>query len=1022
MARREIEAIVNERASNMSLRLKSIPPEFFPFIAGAHNANLRRVEDRTKAQVHVPRYDSWQNQPPPQEAEPGQIAFAPVPEKHIHVTGERSAAQEARDEIERMASELQRQLTLRELAINRGQHQFILGDSEDALHDFLADTGCSIILPPASDDSEFLTITGPPDRIEAGVNRAMELATSMQMASIDLSRQHLNAPAGPHAHARALTDYLKRRQIIQELEAMHDAHVTLPSATEGPVTWEVFSRDGKNAVRARSDIMNLVQAHPPSRIRQAVVDPYYHPFLQSRTVPKLQDDFGVHLLIPDGMDSPNVVLVYEGPRSTGAPLEIPRQRPSAADVATFEKALQDAQNYLSGSLGSQADIVSKAVDIPGKYREKARRFISREQEAKGADYIPVRTVFGDVRGGKCEVGLRGPSGLVDQLMSKLEVFVVQQEKDDLERGYTTSFEFPQKFANVLIGKRGENINKLREEFDVDIKVDSGKIEIKGPKAKADAAKARIVSLGRMLEDEATYTLKVPAQYHRELIGQRGSQVNRLQDRYNVRVQFPRAAIPISDDQQSVAETTSDLGSPRTNNRPQQAPDEVVVRGPSKGADAARDEILSLLQWVVDHSHGATVSVAQSQLPSLIGQRGREMEKLRADTGAQIDAPGAGDAADEAGRVEIKIKGTAQQVEEAKQILQQRSNEFDATVTKTIDVDKKYHKALIGGGGANIRRIVAEAGGPVDSSAARAVRFPRPDSNETVIRLEGNEAVVDKIIAAIQAFVKEREDQITTTIDVPPAQHRFLIGRGGETRRALESKFNITLDVPKQGSTSRSDVKIRGLSNAVEEAKEYILSLLRDQQGEMVEVPRHLHHSVADNGSFFRRLRNDYQVTVDHAGQQVPPKPAPMEQSRDTNGLPLITDENAAAAHSWKIVDSIPPTSGDEELVTIPWILLGSTENVGKARAALDKAIETANQQSSTGYLVLPDPKTYRYVVGPGGSRISAIRKKTGCRIDVPKDQAKGEAIEIKGSKEGLEEAKELILEAVQNGLNNNSHR
>jgi hypothetical protein len=35
---REIEAIVKERGSNMSFRLKTVPPEFFPFIAGAHGA------------------------------------------------------------------------------------------------------------------------------------------------------------------------------------------------------------------------------------------------------------------------------------------------------------------------------------------------------------------------------------------------------------------------------------------------------------------------------------------------------------------------------------------------------------------------------------------------------------------------------------------------------------------------------------------------------------------------------------------------------------------------------------------------------------------------------------------------------------------------------------------------------------------------------------------------------------------------------------------------------------------------
>ena len=97
-------------------------------------------------------------------------------------------------------------------------------------------------------------------------------------------------------------------------------------------------------------------------------------------------------------------------------------------------------------------------------------------------------------------------------------------------------------------------------------------------------------------------------------------------------------------------------------------------------------------------------MAQSQVPSLIGQRGREMDKLRADTGAQIDVPGAGDAPDASGRVQIKIKGTKKEVEEAKKALQQRAQEFDSTVTKTIDVDRKYHKALIGGGGKCLRRF------------------------------------------------------------------------------------------------------------------------------------------------------------------------------------------------------------------------------------------------------------------------------------------------------------------------------
>ena len=294
------------------------------------------------------------------------------------------------------------------------------------------------------------------------------------------------------------------------------------------------------------------------------------------------------------------------------------------------------------------------------------------------------------------VTLRGQDDMVDDLAQKLMLFLERAKADELERGHVTSFEFPQKFANYLIGRRGENINKYRDEFDVEIQINDGKVEIKGPVAKADLAKAKIIALGKKLEDEATHVLKIKPQYHKDMIGAKGAQVNRLQDRYNVRVQFPRAAANSSDDR-SVADGASEVGGSRSN-RSNQAPDEVIIRGPRRGADEARDELLNLLQWTIDNSHTSMVSVAQSQLPSLIGQGGREMESARLATGAQIDVPGNRDSPDSTGRVPIQIKGTKKQVEEATKLLEQKSKAFDDSVSRALDVDKKYHKALIGSGG------------------------------------------------------------------------------------------------------------------------------------------------------------------------------------------------------------------------------------------------------------------------------------------------------------------------------------
>lgn len=299
---------------------------------------------------------------------------------------------------------------------------------------------------------------------------------------------------------------------------------------------------------------------------------------------------------------------------------------------------------------------------------------------------------------------------------------------------------------------------------------------------------------------------------------------------------------------------------------------------------------------------------------------------------------------------------------------------------------------------------------------RMVRVPKTDAEGNTIRVEGPTATVEKICAAIEALVLEQESQTTEIAEVNPDKHRLLIGRGGETRRQLEQQFSVAINIPRQTETGpqRSHVRIQGQPEDVEKAKAHILEITKDQEGETVQVPRRFHHTIADNGQFFRRLRSDHNVTVDHAGQRPPPKPsAPAPSRANGESMPLITDDPSANAsnHSWEVHDlHASGESGD-----IPWVLAGpSTDAIAAARSKLDRALEEASKHDSVGFLILPDTRAYRHVIGPGGSEINRIRKKTGTKIQVPRDQNNGEAIEIMGAKESVQEARDIILEIVQN--------
>jgi hypothetical protein len=364
-ARKEIEAIVNERTSTVNMRLHDIPPEYFPFIAGPRYCGISALESDRQVKVHIPHYYTWSHQPPAQASAPGLAPqFNTDPNIQIRICGDRLAAQEVRAEIEQQVDHLRPRITLSQIAINRGQHQFIIGEQGDLLHDLLEETGCAVILPPNSDDTEMLSITGPRDRIELGMEKVMSLAASMQMASVDIARQHPNAPKGSQAHARAVTRYLQRCKVIAQLERQHDARIVLPNTVDSPMNWEVYSRDGKNTIRARSDIMNLINAYPPSRIRHLAADPFYHHHLQARVAQDVQDQYGVHLLLPDPTDkSPEVILICES-HAQSEKTHLPKQRPTANEVSEFEKLLNQAQAHILELLQNEEEIGDASVKIP----------------------------------------------------------------------------------------------------------------------------------------------------------------------------------------------------------------------------------------------------------------------------------------------------------------------------------------------------------------------------------------------------------------------------------------------------------------------------------------------------------------------------------------------------------------------------------------------------------------------------------------------------------------------------------
>jgi hypothetical protein len=367
-ARDAIQKIAGERSATASTRLKGVPAEFYPFLAGPRNSLVNDLEEGRGVQIRIPPHQGLSAQPPPAAPPAGQRpVFQPAAnDNHIQLAGDRAAVQAARTEIERRVEELRQQLMLEQFSIQHGRHQFIIGDRGVPVDDFFAETGCVIILPVDEDD-DMVTIIGPDDRVPSASEKAMDLAMNMQMSNMDISRFHRQAPGGAAQHARHLTRYLRQKKELDKLEKQHGVHINTPFSDDGVLPWELYSRDGKNAIRAQSEIRNIVDGHPPSRISAVPVDPFFHQHLRTDISPRVRQDYGVQMVIPEASESDlPVLLVFESADAPDSPYQLPRAQPSEAEVQAFVQGIQDAQQHILDLISKQEEIKSQSVDVPEK--------------------------------------------------------------------------------------------------------------------------------------------------------------------------------------------------------------------------------------------------------------------------------------------------------------------------------------------------------------------------------------------------------------------------------------------------------------------------------------------------------------------------------------------------------------------------------------------------------------------------------------------------------------------------------
>ncbi|TFY70609.1 hypothetical protein EVG20_g2391 [Dentipellis fragilis] len=986
-----IGQIIASKTSKTTQRVRDIPAHVVPFVKARHSVFAQAAQG---ADV--------------------QLALSSA-NREVTVSGDREGVVRVIEAVKGTVEAFKSVLTPLKITLPKRQHRLLVGKSVDEI---MSSSKCSVVVPLPEDSNEEVTIWGKPEDLGNGVTAVMSKANSQYIHEFPLP--------GPIGLSKQLLTYIIRTGYPKTLSAANPGvSVFVPNVVKENATVLNIDLVGEKpavdaAVRHVSELMGKLI----SATKEVNIDWLVHKIIQSKNAKKIkqfQENHNVILFFPPEADEQSSVLLVYDPTS-------PSASPSPVEKA---KHLEDVEKEVLKFAKDAADVKSQTIAVEKKWHDAV----------VGKNGTTLNAIIGEEKTLSIKVGkdvgdattediilVRGASSEVDRAIKEIQHIVEDAKNDQILSGYSVEFEIDREYVGRIVGAQGAGVNKLRDILGVKIDFsdegDDGakdgfkkkkthqksKVQIVGRKENVEEAKKRILAHVERLADETSEVLKIPNQYHSGLIGQNGKYVIRLEEKYAVKITFPRE--------------TADSGEGKT--REHLKSDEVLVKGGRKGVAHAKAEILDAVEFEKESNNMIKFTVPTQAIPRILGKGGATINEIKDETGAQIDLD---KSTEDSGSAQITCRGTKKAINAAKAAIQAIADQVGEETTVVLKIESRFHRTLIGGGGQGLKDLIARCGGPADSrSQAGLVRFPRQgEEPNDEVRLRGEPKVVNKLKAELEKVVAELRDRVVLAVEIPAPQHRALIGRGGRNLAEFQTKHGVQVQYPGSHSYNQAGkpanaeeladvapenlVKVAGAKAAVEKAIEDLKSQIKapapEAVSEKISVPYKYYGTVTHQGNIFRSLRS-HNVSVEQSGEPQkstsPVRPPAQSSAAAASARIDDTEDSLGGAEvQWQVV----PNYQDAEEGASEWTLKARDQaGLDRAKKIVQDAIARAEGMTQIGFLTLPDRSSFPRIVGSKGSNIARLHNETGADITVSRENS---TIVLMGSASALEAAKDAIL-------------
>lgn len=720
----------------------------FEGVAMARDKILSIVQERvnqTTTQIEIDRYLAaflWNSelsglsQPELVESFPNvKIHLVKTPEgAHLSLSGNNDQIESIKGLIATALVRLRSSIKSVSTSVPKSFHRLLIGPKGSVLHQLEEETGCGISIPSSNDDqpeiNEQVTIFGPEDKLLKGLSALMEKIRGLSVEKVQVSETPM----------KLLQHVQKYRNELKSFDPEASYHF---NTTAGCI--EV---DGKkeNVINFVGQLHKLLNELPSFKIQETLeVDQEYLKHVIGRkghNLQQIQREFDVEILVEEDT--------------------------TVCFIGKSAQSVKGALEHVNGILSSVVDVLSLTARIDSKYHglligAKGSNLTQYHEKYPSVlinfkdDSVTFKGTRSEVEACHAELLAQADSIRHEMIMNSYTQTLKPVDEKLLKSSRDMAFltNFARQNGCKLIVADGE----------------SDAITLQGSKKTVDQVFPQLKEQINLIQDRDSLTFSVDPQYHGVLIGAEGRNLKHLIQKYSVKIDFPKSL------EESGGSEASEEAS------------RIKITGPKANISKARDELLDLLKYHLDHNNQEIISVAAKVVPFIIGKNGSKIDSIKIETDCDVDILKNDKDSSEK---DIKLSGTKESIKAAKKIIEEIVAEFADQIESQVDApSSEFLKSLTNGTfKREYRKLTAKF---------EEVNFY---AREAFIRVKGKKSLVAEAVEDLKNLINAIQggQLIKIDLEIPSKIHGKILGSGGSNIKSLTGEFDCEIQIPRAGQS------------------------------------------------------------------------------------------------------------------------------------------------------------------------------------------------------------------------------